>query len=82
MCAEYSAESECTAKNGRSRGHPILRIRILLIARRGETIFFFEAGCPGKTFAPFVPLRFLGGIGGHVSLLLTLLLFLSLKQSF
>ena len=48
MCAEYSVECECIAQNGRSRGHPVLRIRILLIARRGEKVFFFKPGVPGS----------------------------------
>ena len=40
MGAEYSAEWFCTVKNGWSRARPVLRIRILLIVRRGVEICF------------------------------------------
>ena len=66
MGAEYSAEWFCTVENGWSRACPVLRIRILLIARRGVEICF-------RTLVPREPFRLLSfakvlrGNGGSAS---------------
>ena len=44
MCAECSAESFYTVKDRRSKAHPVLRIRTLLIARSGVSILFLPRG--------------------------------------
>ena len=65
MGAEYSAEWFCTVKNGWSRARPVLRIRILLIVRRGVEIFFSNPG-PSGTLLTLSFAKILRGNGGSV----------------
>ena len=65
MGAEYSAEWFCTVKNGWSRARPVLRIRVLLIVRRGVEIYLNPG--PSGTLLTLSFAKILRGNGGSAS---------------